>query len=345
MYFRKMNFLKIILSPFSIVYSTINALRNSFFERGLLKIYKSSIKVISVGNISMGGTGKTPHVAYIINLLKSSNTAVISRGYGRKAPNLIEGDSAIHTASDLGDEPMELLSKFEGAKFKMISEANRTKALHYLERQKTLTEFAILDDGFQHRYVDRDLNILLSDYNNLFYNDFVVPQGTLRESRQGVKRADLIIVTKCEATISELERSEIKSKISKFTQVPICFSTINYKGFTNKNDKSIQLNKSYLLITGIAKPQLIHQYLSSQNINFEALTFGDHHDFSTKEIERIAKKSKLFDGIITTEKDWMRLKDTELQNHSNRELFRLNIEVTIIGEQDRIFFNKQITKL
>ena len=342
MYFRKMNFFKVILSPFSVLYWAITSLRNLLFKLGLLPQYKSTKTVICVGNLSMGGTGKTPHVAYIIDLLSANNTAVVSRGYGRKGTELIDGDLTIHSAIQMGDEPMELLSTFKGPRFKMIVDGNRTKALKYIETKYPETDYVFLDDGFQHRYVKRDLNILLTDYAKLFYKDFIVPLGTLRESRSGVKRADAIVVTKCNESISSKEITNIKNRISKYTNAPVYFSKIENKGFINNNAKRLDKNKSYLVITGIAKPDILHQYLSKQNINFEAETFSDHHNFSSKEIEKLIEKSKLFEGIITTEKDWMRLKETKLQSKISTEIFRINIGISFINQEETKQFRQQI---
>lgn len=344
MYFRKMNFLKIILSPFTVIYWAITSIRNTCFNIGLLKQYTSSIPLISIGNLSMGGTGKTPHVAYVLDLLSNYNTAVISRGYGREGSELIEGNILTHNARDLGDEPMELLSKFESPTFKMIVDGNRKRALRYLEDHKSKTTIVLLDDGFQHRYANRNLNIILSDYNKPFYTDFIVPLGTLRESRIGAKRADVIIITKCKTTLSFEEKKTIKARISKYSKAVVYFSEISYKDFKNTHLQKIDFNKNYLLITGIANPKPIYEYLSKQNINFEAVSFSDHHNFSNKDIEYIKTKSNDFDGIITTEKDWMRLKETKLQSLIKIEIFRLEIGITFIDKEDAKHFNHIIKK-
>tara|TARA_B100000780_G_C21071043_1_gene430972 strand:+ start:170 stop:1207 length:1038 start_codon:yes stop_codon:yes gene_type:complete len=339
-----MNFLKLILSPFSIIYWAVTSLRNSFFEMGILKEYNSNIPTISIGNLSMGGTGKTPHVGYIVDLHPTKNVAIISRGYGRKGSLLLEGNTNKHRAIDIGDEPMELLMKFEGANFKMITDGNRKRALRYLENHQKQTELVLLDDAFQHRYVKRNFNILLSDYNKIFYKDYIAPLGTLRESRKGVKRADVIVITKCQATINIQEKFDIKRRISRYTDAPVYFSKIKYKGFANSNSSTINLNKFYLVVSGIANPTSIYNYLSKQNIKFEALSFSDHHNFSSKDIDSIIRKSNDFDGIITTEKDWMRLKETKLQSLITIEIYRLEIGITFIEEEDTKEFNQLITE-
>jgi len=295
----------------------------------------------------MGGTGKTPHVAFVLENIQTANTAVISRGYRRKSKQLIEGDKALHTSKDLGDEPMELLEKFEGNHFKMIVEGNRAKALKYLEQHDNHTDLVVLDDGFQHQYAQRDLNILLTEYNKPFYSDFVVPMGTLREQRNGAQRADIIIVTKCPEEVSLSNQKKIKNKITSYSSAKVLFSKIKYQGFLNQVDEKINLNlkKPYLLVTGIANPKLVYEYLKEVNILFETMKFSDHHNFSPKELKQIAEKSKKFEGIITTEKDWMRLReDTDLTTNST-PIFRLKIGVEFINTKQTEEFNNQINAL
>jgi tetraacyldisaccharide 4'-kinase len=337
-----MNRIKFFLSPFSFVYGMVTSVRNTCFDLGILKQYASKVPLISVGNLSMGGTGKTPHVAYISAVLSGKKIAVISRGYGRTNTNLILGDTSIHSTADIGDEPMELLKKFEGENFKMLVEADRKKALQYIEQKFPNTKLVILDDGFQHRYVKRTLNLLLTDYSKLFYNDYIVPVGTLRESRAGAKRADVIVVTKCNPSISFQEKNNIKMHLAKYTDAMVYFSKIEYKGFKNEHGYLLDPSKTYLVITGIAKPDPIFKHLSEQSISFESLTFSDHHNFSSTDLNKIVLKSKAFSGIITTEKDWMRLKETKLKELSSLEIYRLEIGITIVGETEALEFEKLI---
>lgn len=340
-----MNILKVLLSPLSIIYWMITSIRNIAFDIGLLKQYKSKIPVISVGNLSMGGTGKTPHVSYLTSLLSNYKVAIISRGYGRKRKHLIIADSKIHSTRDIGDEPMELLAKFEGDNFTMVVDGDRVKATKRIEKEHAETQVIILDDGFQHRYVKRNLNLLLTDYNQLFYNDFIIPFGTLREPRKGVKRADAVLITKCRPYIDSKERAKIRTQLSKYSNAPVYFSKISYEGFINEKNKTINYNDSYLVVTGIAKPAPIFEYLKEQSIKFDSITFGDHHNFSTKEIKQITKKSKPYKGIITTEKDWMRLKETKLKELCSVEIFRLQIGIHIMEDKDKLAFEKQINRL
>jgi tetraacyldisaccharide 4'-kinase len=307
---------KIIISPFSLIYWKLSSSRNVLFEWGLLKQYKSRIPVISVGNLCMGGSGKTPHVALILEHLTDYNKAVISRGYGRKNKVLIEANTEIHSTKDTGDEPMELLEKFEGSSFKMIIDSNRKNAIRHLEMHREKTDIVVLDDGYQHQYVKRDLNILLTDFSNPFYKDFVLPIGRLREHRKAAKRADIIIVTKCPKDLNSTLEIEIKKKIRIYSSAKIFFTNIKYEGLINHQNKtrSIDTKMKYLLITSIANPNSIYEYLIENKVQFTAKKYRDHHNFTKTQIQEIIKINRQYDAIITTEKDWMRLRETELVN-------------------------------
>jgi len=339
-----MNRLKIILSPLAVIYFIITSFRNSLFKWGVLTQYKSSLPVLSIGNLSMGGTGKTPHVAFVLENTQHLKRAVISRGYGRKNKKLIEGNSAIHTSKDMGDEPMELLERFEGNHFKMIVEGKRAKALQHLESHDIPTDLVILDDGLQHQYAHRDLNVLLTEHNKPFYKDFVFPMGTLREHRNGAKRADIIIVTKCPENMSISDREEIISKITPYSSATVLFTKINHQGYLNRANEEIELNrhKHYLLVTGIANPKPLYKHLDDTNISYVPMKFPDHHNFSIKDLKEITEKSKDFEGIITTEKDWMRLRESLEILGKSKPIFRLKIGVEFIDAQQSKEFNEQL---
>ncbi len=334
-----------ILSLIGLIYSVVMSIRNGLFEFGVLKQHKSTIPIISIGNLSMGGTGKTPHIAFIIRNLKHNKKVVLSRGYGRKRKDLIDGDSKKHSCKDIGDEPLELLEKFDSENFKIIVNANRKDALNYLEKIEYKTDIILLDDGYQHRYVKRDLNILLTDINKPFYLDSVFPSGSLRERKKGANRADLIIVTKCIPNLSLQEQNIIRNKIKTYSKAPIYFSFIKYLGFKNTQNKFIELTTQgkYLLITGIAFPSYIKDYLSSKQFDYKHMSYDDHHDFSDKEIKEIAKKSCKFDGIITTEKDWMRLRDKNIHSETNSVFYRLEIEVKLLHSEKQ--FMKHLNQI
>ena len=338
---------KIIISPIALIYWLLSTSRNLLFKWGLLQQYKSCIPVISVGNLCMGGSGKTPHVALILEHLADYNRAVISRGYGRKNKVLIEANTEIHSTKDTGDEPIELLQKFEGSSFKMIIDGNRKNALRHLEKHKEKTDIVVLDDGFQHQYVKRDLNILLTDFSNPFYKDLVLPIGGLRERRKGAKRADIIIVTKCPKDLIPAIKNKIKKRIYCYSSAIIFFTKISYEGLINHQNKTRSLNikKKYLLITSIANPNSIYEYLNENKVQFTAKKYRDHHNFTKTQIEEIIKIGRQYDAIITTEKDWIRLREIELVNTVSLNILRLRMKMEFIYSKENLKFKDQITIL
>ena len=338
---------KIIISPLALIYWLLSTSRNLLFKWGLIQQYKSRIPVISVGNLCMGGSGKTPHVALILEHLTDYNKAVISRGYGRKNKVLIEANSQIHNTKDTGDEPMELLHKFEGSSFKMIIDGNRKNALRHLEMHKEKTDIVVLDDGFQHQYVKRDLNILLTDFSNPFYKDLVLPLGELRERRKGAKRADIIIVTKCPKDLIPAIENKIKKRIYSYSSATVFFTKISYEGLINHHNKTTSLDtkKKYLLITSIANPNSIYEYLNENKVQFTAKKYRDHHNFTKTQIQEVINISGQYDAIITTEKDWMRLKETELVNTLSLDILRLRMKMEFIHSKENLKFKDQIISL
>lgn len=339
--------LKIITSPLALVYWWLSSSRNFLFRCGLLQQYKSHIPIVSVGNLCMGGSGKTPHVALILEYLPHYNKAVISRGYGRKNKVLIEANSDIHSTKDIGDEPMELLQKFEGSSFKMIIDGNRKNALKYLEVHKEKTDLVVLDDGFQHQYVNRNLNILLTDFNNPFYKDFILPIGTLREQRTYAKRADIIIVTKCPKNMNPALERKIKKRISFYSSAAVYFTKITYEGLINHHNKitSLDSEKKYLLVTSISNPCSIHKYLHENKVQFTAKKYRDHNNFTKTQIQELINISRKYDAIITSEKDWMRLKETELVNTLFLNILRLRMKIKFIHSNENLKLKAQIISL
>lgn len=336
-----------LLQSLSFIYKTITDARNLLFDKGVLTTYKSKLKVISIGNLSAGGTGKTPFVAYIIEQFNNKNKAVISRGYKRKSKGLIDGDSRIHNAHILGDEPLELLCRFEGKDFKMIVESKRKKALQYLEKQNNPSEIVILDDAFQHRHVARDLNIMISSFSKPFYSDNILPLGRLRESRHGSRRADIIIISKCPKSLNKSEQDKIRSKIERYSSAEVFFTYINYEGLINQKEESCELDNKmkYLLITGIAQPKPIHDYLKNEGISYEAISFPDHHNFTKHDIEYLAQESENYNAIICTEKDWMRLKITTFSPQINIHIYRLIIGTKFVDVKQETIFNSRLKTL
>ncbi len=320
-----MNFLK-FLYPFALIYGTIIWFRNKLFDWGILKETKFDIPIISIGNLSMGGTGKTPHIEYFISNYKTEfSIAVISRGYGRKTKGFryVNSDD---NAENVGDEPLQIKQKFKNI-LVAVGE-NRVGAIRKVLEENPHINLILLDDAFQHRYVKPSINILLTEYANPFWKDFVVPAGRLREFACGWKRADVIIITKCPEAIDLKISENLKSK-------PVYFSKIVYQNPVLIKGK---LFKKIILITGIANPTLLLGYLKKDNYELiHHFNFSDHHNFSDSDLSIILSKadSESDSLILTTEKDWMRLK-LFLEN-KNLNLAYIPIGVEFENEPDLAF--------
>lgn len=325
-----MNVLRKILFPFSILYGFITSLRNLLFDKDILKSYAFDIPIIAVGNLSVGGTGKTPQIEYLIRLLSQKYIiATLSRGYKRKSAGFILADETSN-AEMLGDEPFQFYQKFP--QIMVAVDANRKNGIETLLKKKHKPNFILLDDAFQHRTVKAGFYILLTAYGDLYVDDFILPTGNLRESRSGAGRATIIVVTKCPKNISEAEQNQIKKKLNLNSRQQIYFSYIDYDNCIYSNNETLALEaiKSHekLIIAGIAKPQPFFDYLS--NGNDTCLNFPDHHDFTSKDIAEIKEKAtgKI---LITTEKDYVRLH----QKIQSVPLFYLPIKSSFVTNGSR----------
>lgn len=281
-----------------------------------MKSSKFSAATINVGNLSMGGTGKSPHIEYLIRLLKDSNSvATLSRGFGRSVRGFqIADDSS--TAASIGDEPLQFYKKY-GHEIRVAVEANRVLGAMDLFRQHPEINTLLLDDAYQHRAIHAGLNILLTDYSHPYYSDFILPVGNLRESKIGKKRADIIVVTKC-PELSDDEKERIRIKCKPLSHQSFYFSSIVYGDLVDfKTNSAIQLEgRKLILVTGIAKTKPLENYLASKAELLHHFKYNDHHKFRTSELKEI---HNLFDKfakdkplIVTTEKDAMRLLSDEL---------------------------------
>ena len=319
--------LRKLLFPFAILYGLITSLRNYLYDKGIFKSYSFDIPVIVVGNLSVGGTGKTPQIEYLIRLLSPKyKIATLSRGYKRKSEGFVLADSNSN-AEILGDEPFQYFKKFP--EILVAVDADRRNGINQLLNQKEKPEVVLLDDAYQHRRVKAGFYILLTSFDDLFCDDYLLPTGNLRESRNGAKRANMIIITKCPPTISQLAQESINKKIG--IDIPIFFSCIDYdKKIYNQNNTlevSEIKSKEKVLLAGIANPKPFFDYL--QTDNDEVMIFSDHHHFSESDILNI--KSQAVDRIIvTTEKDFVRLNAEILA----KQLYYLPIKSKFIDNQD-----------
>lgn len=323
--------LKIILFPLYGLYYAVIFLRNWLFDAGLMESVSPKVLTINVGNLSLGGTGKTPHVEYLVRLLSDKyKISTLSRGYGRKTKGfLLVNEQA--TAETIGDEPMQYYLKFKD-KINVVVCENRVEGVDEIQKKFADNQIVILDDAFQHRKIAPYFNLLLSDYNKLFYEDSLVPFGRLRDIRISAKRADAVIITKCPSPITEQEKERIRGKVWAYTkaEVPVFFSRIHYQEITSYASKNnFDASKNIGVLTAIAKPEVFIKYLSEKPIKIEkAFDFPDHHAFTRKDIDKIIKENDEKLQIITTEKDMVKLKPQLLENEIKR-FFYVPIEIKI----------------
>lgn len=324
-----MIFLRKILFPLAILYGWITQLRNFLYDKGILKSYAFDIPVIAVGNLSVGGTGKTPQIEYLIRLLSNDfKVATLSRGYKRQSKGFILADE-MSTAALLGDEPYQMHLKFPHVQ--VAVDTDRKNGIEQLLSQKNKPEIIVLDDAFQHRRVRAGFYILLTTFDELYVDDFMLPTGNLRESKSGARRADIIIVTKCPSTISESDRIKVKNKLN--ANVPLFFSAISYDDSAYSLESSLKVDElrsmSKLLVAGIAKPNPFFAYL--QNDSDEVMEFADHHQFTESDVATMVKSAGN-KPIITTEKDFVRLREHQLSS----PLFYLPIKTTLIADSNQL---------
>ncbi len=308
-----MKFVRFLLFPFAVLYDLITRLRNYFFDIGVLESTSFKVPIIVVGNLSVGGTGKTPQIEYLIRLLQANKkVAVLSRGYKRKTKGFVLLNAS-HKAEDVGDEPLQFFKKFPN--ISIAVDANRVSGIQQL-LEKVNPDVILLDDAFQHRKVKPGFSILLTKYNDLYTSDFILPTGNLRESSRGAKRADLIVVTKCPKDFPETDQQKIIQKLKSTKDQQVFFSTIDYYKETG-GKLHIGLDElceyEILLVTGIANPTPLVRFLKEKGCKVHHQNFSDHHHFTSQEIKQLQAK---FEGLsakkkilLTTEKDYMRLSD------------------------------------
>lgn len=325
-----MNLLRKTLFPLAIIYWLVTFIRNWLYDIGLFRSISFDVPIIAVGNLSVGGTGKTPHVEYLIRLLMDSHKiAVLSRGYKRITNGFIIANEDA-TADTIGDEPFQFYTKFK-KKCIVAVDVNRRNGIKNLLSLPNKPDVILLDDAFQHRRVKAGYYILLTSYNDLFVDDYILPFGNLREPSFGKKRADLIIVTKCPNDLKEIEQQQILKKLQ--VSCPVFFSTVVYDDFVYDKFSKINVNsikkENKLLVAGIVNPTPFFDYLKKENDEF--LVFSDHHHFTQSELKIICQQSK-GNKIITTEKDFVRLNTNLLNSNWYYLPIRININNSIVFE-------------
>lgn len=339
------------LTPLSWLYGLGVGLRNWLFEYGVLKSRSFNIPVISVGNITVGGSGKTPHVEYLINLLKDNvKIAVLSRGYKRKSRGYLLAN-ATSTINDIGDEPLQMKRKFKN--IHVAVDRNRCHGIDRLtaDEETKDTDVILLDDAYQHRYVKPGINILLVDYHRLIIYDKLLPAGRLREPQKGKARADIVIITKCPKELKPMEYRVIIKAMGLFPYQKLYFTTLEYDKLKpvfcgeERELGSISKKENILLLTGIASPKQLIYDLSPYSENISQLTYPDHHNFTKKDICRINDTFAAMPSpkiIVTTEKDNARLFEMKgLSDEVRHNLYVLPVRIKFMLEQEKEF-NKKI---
>lgn len=323
---------KIFFSIISFPFLLVTSIRNFLYHIGLFKSFAFSIPIISIGNLVLGGSGKTPTTEYLIRLLSDEyKVAVLSRGYGRKSNGFIIADSNSNP-SIIGDEPMQYYRKFKN--IIMCVDSNRVRAINKLINSNLNLEVILLDDAYQHRKVKPKISILLTEYSRLYSEDYVFPLGNLRESRGSANRADIIIVTKCDKNLNKNDKINITKKLNLNKEQRIYFSYIEYSNIVYSKEEKKLLdefkNKNFTLVTGVADSSHMVNYLKNNGYNFNHVSFKDHHNYLQSDIMALNTNEL----IITTEKDYVKL-----CNRIQSKLFYLPIEFIV---DDMKKFNNEI---
>ena len=340
------------LTPLSWLYGLGVGFRNLMFKLGILKSRAFDIPVISVGNITVGGSGKTPHVEYLVSLLKDKlKVAVLSRGYKRKSKDYVLADND-STMSQIGDEPYQIKQKFPD--IYVAVDKKRTRGIDRLTSDGLTkdVDVILLDDAYQHRYVKPGVSILLIDYHRLIIYDKLLPAGCLREPQEGKSRADIVIITKCPKDLRPMEYRVLMKALDLYPYQSLYFTTLAYDNLKQVfGTSSIALNSlpkscNVLLLTGIASPKQMQHDLEVYNYNLQLLAFPDHHNFSKKDVREINSKFAALPSpkiIITTEKDASRIKFVEgLEDEVKESMYALPIRIQFMLGQEEEFNNKII---
>ena len=340
------------LTPLSWLYGLGVGFRNLLFKLGILKSRAFDIPVISVGNITVGGSGKTPHVEYLVSLLKDKmKVAVLSRGYKRKSKGYVLANDDT-TMREIGDEPYQMKQKFP--ELYVAVDKKRTEGIDRLthDEQTKDVDVILLDDAYQHRYVKPGVNILLVDYHRLIIYDKLLPAGCLREPKEGKSRADIVIITKCPKDLRPMEYRVLMKALDLYPYQSLYPTPLIYDNLKQVyGTESMPINSlpdrcNVLLLTGIASPKQMQNDLSVYNYNLSYLSFSDHHNFSKKDIRTINRKFAELPSpkvIITTEKDVARIKFVEGLNDEVKEsMYALPVRIQFMLGQEEDFNNKII---
>ncbi|HMB65202.1 MAG TPA: tetraacyldisaccharide 4'-kinase [Eudoraea sp.] len=325
-----MQLLRKIVFPFSLIYALVIHIRNFLYDRGFLAAKSYGTPTICVGNLSVGGTGKTPMIELLISHLQHTHKiAVLSRGYRRKTKGfMIVSEES--TASEVGDEPLQIYSNFPETT--VAVDEDRQRGISILV-QTVQPDLILLDDAFQHRKVVSRFSILLTAYDNLYTDDWYLPTGNLRDSKNQAARADLLIVTKCPPDLSETAQARIIEQLKPAGDQKVLFCCFTYEEQLNGPEKGMTLqqlsDKKFTLVTGVANPEPLVAFLNERGLTFEHLLFRDHHYFTDRELDLFNSRRY----VLTTEKDYMRSKGRV------NKLYYISVRHEFLGNGHEILVN------
>jgi len=340
----------IFLYPVSLIYGLITGFRNFLYNSGILRATVFPIPIICVGNLTVGGTGKTPHTEYLVDLLsKDFRVAILSRGYKRETRDFRVA-SATSTVSEIGDEPLQIFRKFPDTL--VAVDRKRANGVRRIMDIASETEVIILDDGFQHRSIIPGFSILLSDFERPYMRDYLLPYGNLREDKSNMRRADVILITKCPKNLNPIQRRLIAKEVAKAPYQNLYFTSVSYRAplpvfdSNDENPSHLDLTKcsgcGIVLVTGIANPKPLKEYLQKFFSEIIELVFPDHHSFKEEDIAAIAtafnelRTSSKY--IITTEKDATRLREfTDIKEPVKSALFYVPVGIIFLCDEKEEF--------
>ena len=336
---------KILLLPFSGLYGLITDVRNWLFDKRLMKSVRPNLLSISVGNLVVGGTGKTPMVELLIKWYTDAEpgatgaTATLSRGYGRRTTGFRNATDA-DTAATIGDEPLQLYRKF-GTSIRVCVGERRADALRTLQQLHPETRRVLLDDAFQHRTVRPHLSILLTDYNRPFYEDYPFPAGRLRERRTGACRADIVVVTKCSPELPPADQQIIADRIHRYARpgVPVCFARLHYgPPVSFARNQPVGGLRAVMLVSGLANADLLEKYVRQTFLLTRHHRFADHYAYTRADLDRLLTNLPADTALLTTEKDWVKLDALLTADERQRlPLFYLPIELWFLPGSEPAF--------
>jgi len=332
-----------VLYPFALLYDGITRLRNRLFDIGSKKSVVFTIPTIVVGNLSIGGTGKTPMIEFLIErLVGQYRLATLSRGYGRKTRGvMLAGEDA--SAATIGDESFQIYTKYGNMLAVAVGE-ERIQAIPEIILNRPETEVILLDDAYQHRYLKSDFNILLTTYQKPFFEDKILPLGTLREHRKGASRADVVIMTKCPSDMPEEQKSRSHDEIKKYTKenCPVFFAGVKYGAPYSVSPSANKILGNVILLSGIANNDVLLGYVSERYNVLEVMDYPDHYRYAVKDMEKIVESYRTHLSrspvVLTTEKDMVKLKDRKFDEYLKEiPIFALPVKVELNHEdEDRL---------